>query len=246
MKRVELGSARPLLLGNVRGRIKTLLDERTPIYESVATLVVDTDGRSAEDVAQEIAEARADHPTKTRCDRSPRRPRHDHPGMSDTVLRVEGAAPYDVVIGSDVADRLPRCSATASSGSPSSSPTRWPGLVKPVLAALGTAYDVTVLPIPDGERAKGIEVAAACWDALGEAASPADAIVTFGGGATTDLGGFVAATWLRGVRVVHAHDPARDGRRRRRRQDRGEHPQRQEPGRLLPRAGGRAVRRRRW
>jgi shikimate kinase len=57
VKRVGLGSARPLLLGNVRGRIKTLLDERTPVYESVATLVVDTDGRPAEDVAREIAEA---------------------------------------------------------------------------------------------------------------------------------------------------------------------------------------------
>src|SRR3546814_6784498 len=30
-----------------------------------------------------------------------------------------------------------------------------------------------------------------------------DAVVTFGGGATTDLGGFVAASWLRGVKVVH-------------------------------------------
>ena len=38
VKRVGLGSARPLLLGNVRGRIKALLDERTPVYESVATL----------------------------------------------------------------------------------------------------------------------------------------------------------------------------------------------------------------
>jgi shikimate kinase len=56
VKRVGLGSARPLLLGNVRGRIKALLDERTPVYESVATLVVETDGRSAEDVAREIAE----------------------------------------------------------------------------------------------------------------------------------------------------------------------------------------------
>jgi shikimate kinase len=54
VKRVGLGTARPLLLGNVRGRIKTLLDERTPVYESVATLVVDTDGRTPEDVAQEI------------------------------------------------------------------------------------------------------------------------------------------------------------------------------------------------
>ena len=37
VKRVGLGSGRPLLLGNVRGRIKALLDERTPVYESVAT-----------------------------------------------------------------------------------------------------------------------------------------------------------------------------------------------------------------
>jgi shikimate kinase len=54
VKRVGLGSARPLLLGNVRGRIKALLDERTPIYESVASEVVETDGRSPEDVADEI------------------------------------------------------------------------------------------------------------------------------------------------------------------------------------------------
>ena len=59
VKRVGLGSGRPLLLGNVRGRIKTLLDERTPVYESVATLVVETDGRTAEDVAAEIVTALA-------------------------------------------------------------------------------------------------------------------------------------------------------------------------------------------
>lgn len=57
VKRVGLGTSRPLLLGNVRGRIKALLDERTPIYESVATLAVDTDGRSPEDVAADILAA---------------------------------------------------------------------------------------------------------------------------------------------------------------------------------------------
>jgi shikimate kinase len=57
VKRVGLGSGRPLLLGNVRSRIKTLLDERTPVYESVATLVVDTDDRSPEAVADEIVAA---------------------------------------------------------------------------------------------------------------------------------------------------------------------------------------------
>ena len=54
VKRVGLGSARPLLLGNVRARIKAMLDERTPVYESVAAVTVDTDGRSAEDVADEV------------------------------------------------------------------------------------------------------------------------------------------------------------------------------------------------
>ncbi|NPC96164.1 shikimate kinase [Nocardioides sp. zg-DK7169] len=59
VKRVGLGTGRPLLLGNVRARVKALLDERTPIYESVATITVDTDGRTPEDVAAEIREALA-------------------------------------------------------------------------------------------------------------------------------------------------------------------------------------------
>jgi shikimate kinase len=59
VKRVGLGSGRPLLLGNVRARIKALLDERTPIYESVATVTVDTDGRTPDEVAAEIRNALA-------------------------------------------------------------------------------------------------------------------------------------------------------------------------------------------
>lgn len=54
VKRVGLGTSRPLLLGNVRARVKALIDERNPIYESVAKLTVDTDGRGAGDVAGEI------------------------------------------------------------------------------------------------------------------------------------------------------------------------------------------------
>jgi shikimate kinase len=57
--RVGLGTSRPLLLGNVRGTMKTLLDERTPVYEAVATTVVDTDGRTPDEVADAVAEALA-------------------------------------------------------------------------------------------------------------------------------------------------------------------------------------------
>ncbi|NUR08561.1 MAG: shikimate kinase [Nocardioidaceae bacterium] len=55
VKRVGLGVGRPLLLGNVRSRIKALLDERLPVYRSVATYTVQTDGRSPEEVADEVA-----------------------------------------------------------------------------------------------------------------------------------------------------------------------------------------------
>ena len=55
--RVGLGTSRPLLLGNVRGTMKALLDERTPVYEAVAVAVVDTDGRTPEEVATLVEEA---------------------------------------------------------------------------------------------------------------------------------------------------------------------------------------------
>jgi len=57
VRRVGAGAGRPLLLGNVRSRVKQLMEERTPVYEAVASLVVDTDGKSAADVAAEIAAA---------------------------------------------------------------------------------------------------------------------------------------------------------------------------------------------
>ncbi|HET6653514.1 MAG TPA: shikimate kinase [Nocardioides sp.] len=57
VKRVGLGVGRPLLLGNVRARVKALLDERLPLYQEVADVQVDTDGRTPDDVAAEVAEA---------------------------------------------------------------------------------------------------------------------------------------------------------------------------------------------
>lgn len=53
-RRVGLGQGRPLLLGNVRGRVKQLMDERRPIYLEVADHVVLTDGRTPEEVAAEV------------------------------------------------------------------------------------------------------------------------------------------------------------------------------------------------
>ncbi|MBS2963711.1 shikimate kinase [Actinocrinis puniceicyclus] len=55
-RRVGLNTARPLLLGNVRGQLGQLLEQRRPLYEQVATITVSTVGRSAEAVADLIVE----------------------------------------------------------------------------------------------------------------------------------------------------------------------------------------------
>ena len=54
VKRVGLNEARPLLLGNVRGRLIKLLNERTPLYAEVATATVDTDDAGPGEVVAEI------------------------------------------------------------------------------------------------------------------------------------------------------------------------------------------------
>ncbi len=121
-----------------------------------------------------------------------------------TVLHVGGASPYDVVIGRDVLDRLPGVLGQATQRIALVHDEALGDLTHRVRAAMGSSYDVHLLPVPSGEAAKTAAVAADCWEALGRLGfTRSDAVVALGGGATTDLGGFVAATWLRGVRVVH-------------------------------------------
>lgn len=74
--------------------------------------------------------------------------------------------------------------------------------VRDELAAAG--FTSLTAEIPDAEEGKHIQVAAFCWQVLGQNDfTRSDAIVSVGGGAVTDVAGFVAATWLRGVKVIH-------------------------------------------
>src|SRR6478736_1489206 len=127
--------------------------------------------------------------------------------MSDpsgvTTLHVGGASPYDVVVGRDLLDRLPGVLGEGPERVALVHPERLGDLAHRVRTVLSDR-DVLLIPVPDGEEAKTAAEAARCWEALGQAEfTRSDAVVTLGGGATTDLGGFVAATWLRGVRVAH-------------------------------------------
>lgn len=122
---------------------------------------------------------------------------------AETRMHVGGASPYDVVVGNGVLAEVPRVLGTAPQRVAVTYPEPLAALADRVIALLDD-YEVLRLVLPDGEVAKTGAVALEAWEQLGAAGfTRSDAVVTVGGGATTDMGGFIAATWLRGVRVVH-------------------------------------------
>jgi len=117
---------------------------------------------------------------------------------------VGGDSPYEVLIGRSLLNSVASCL---------SDKTKKVLIVHPVALSqsaealreelIGAGFEAILAGVPDTEEAKRVEVAAFCWQVLGQADfTRTDAIIGFGGGSTTDLAGFVAATWLRGVDVV--------------------------------------------
>jgi 3-dehydroquinate synthase len=119
-------------------------------------------------------------------------------------IRVAAERPYEVVVGrgllGDLVDAL-RGTATVAIVHP---PT-----LKETAEALraelaGAGCDAHRVEIPDAEEGKALGVAGFCWDVLGRIGlGRGDAVIGLGGGAVTDLAGFVASTWMRGVRLVN-------------------------------------------
>ena len=127
---------------------------------------------------------------------------------SSTVIKVTGGSAannYDVVVGRGLLGELPERLGERVRRVLVIHPRalRLTGdTVRDELAAAG--FTALTAEIPDAEEGKHIQVAAFCWQVLGQNDfTRSDAIVAVGGGAVTDLAGFVAATWLRGVKVIH-------------------------------------------
>ena len=130
--------------------------------------------------------------------------------LACTTIRVgrendpSGALPYDVVIGPGGLESLPRLLGDLVRRVAVVHPRALRSLARTVHADLTeTGLRPVLIEVPDGEAAKTAEVLAMCWGVLGQAGfTRTDVVVGLGGGAVTDLAGFVAASWLRGVPVV--------------------------------------------
>jgi 3-dehydroquinate synthase len=122
-----------------------------------------------------------------------------------TRIHVAGASPYDVVVGTGVLGELPGLLGGGTRTVAVVHAAGLPEIARPVCGALERAgFAAHPLPVPDGESAKQVGVLAGLWSSFARLGmTRSDAIVGVGGGATTDLAGFAAASWLRGVTVVH-------------------------------------------
>ena len=124
--------------------------------------------------------------------------------MTVTRIPIGGGQPYEAVIGTGVLGELPGLVGEKAGTVFVIYASTVSDIAHPACRALeGADYRVLAEQVPDGEAAKQITVAAALWSRLAAArAGRTDVIVGIGGGAVTDLAGFVGATWLRGVRTV--------------------------------------------
>ncbi|MFF4917375.1 3-dehydroquinate synthase [Streptomyces tendae] len=205
VKRTGLNAARPLLAVNPRKQWRELMEARRHLYEEVATAVVATDGRTPEEVTQAALDAVE---LTVSPGGRPQDPRPEDAVVSE-VTRIEiggtaGSDPYEVLVGRQLLGELGGLIGTKA---------KRVAVIHPeALAETGDAlradlaeqgYEAIAIQVPNAEEAKTAEVAAYCWKALGQSGfTRTDVIVGVGGGASTDLAGFVAATWLRGVRWI--------------------------------------------
>ncbi|KAB7791235.1 bifunctional shikimate kinase/3-dehydroquinate synthase [Bifidobacterium leontopitheci] len=184
MERANRGGGRPMLDGDANARWKKLYRQRDPVYYRVANVHVETYGQTPLAAARkmkDMIEERTVHVTGTT--------------IEDYDVRIgEGAMNH---LAETLGDKPVRVALIHTQPV-----QRHSDRARTLLRKGG--YEVHDILIPDAEAGKAIDVANGIWQRLGdEGFTRSDAIVGVGGGAATDLAGFVAATWMRGIRYVN-------------------------------------------
>ncbi len=187
LARIGDTSGRPLLAGDAQALAQQILGARLSLYRACADVIVDTDGRTVDEVADEVVDAlrRAEQ----------------------TRVTVTASRSYDVVVGRGLVERLGEMvmSATEARRVAVITDTNVAPLhlswVTRAFEAAGIASDALI--VPAGEPAKRWEQAGDLLERLAASGLGRDgAIVALGGGVVGDLAGFVAATYLRGIDLV--------------------------------------------
>ena len=196
---VSWGEARRRLKGDVTrpllqtGDPKALFDQRQGLYEMVSTHHVDTEARRPEEIANEIAVALGGVRI---TDQQSRR-----------VVVPLGDRTYDVVIGRDFLSRLGELipgKAEAENAFLISHPSLERFSKEAIETLEQAGLRVIRLEVPEGERSKSLEVVEGLWRRFAEEkARRHDVVIGLGGGVICDVAGFVAATFNRGMPLVH-------------------------------------------
>lgn len=124
--------------------------------------------------------------------------------MSHTVVAVGGTDPYTVYVGRGLTGQI--LAEAKSAGTVAV--IHQPSLAEPAeelrKALEAHGKEAHRLELPDAEAGKSLAVAGYCWDVFGQIGlTRSDLVIGYGGGAAGDLAGFVAGTWMRGVKAVH-------------------------------------------
>ncbi|MBL7502201.1 3-dehydroquinate synthase [Frankia sp. CNm7] len=124
-------------------------------------------------------------------------------GLVRVPVRPAGDRAYEVLVGDGLVGELPGVVAGRTRAAVIHSAATAEAARAAVAALRAAGVEAHPLEVPDGESAKELAVAGRCWDELGRLGfTRDDVVVGLGGGTVTDLAGFVAACWLRGVDVV--------------------------------------------
>jgi 3-dehydroquinate synthase len=203
------GGGRPLLEGpDCVERWQALASARQYTYRKVATIQLDTTALDLDEVVEALSVQLAGRVAQLpgRVAQLPRRVAQlPSQGAELTRVTVNLAEPYEVVIGRGAVRELPAMLRPGVNKVLAIYPEPLKNLARPTIDVLQEAgYVVIEQQVPDAEAQKTAAVLELCWQTAGlNAITRSDAVVGIGGGATTDLAGFVAASWLRGIQVVH-------------------------------------------
>lgn len=203
-------SARPLFKGSDPVvKLQELLNAREYLYKQVATDVLNTDGmtfKQSTDALERLVFA--DPVARNKISQIMQAATISRQREALRRVDVDGPRPYQVLIGQGASAQLSHTLVELGYSKSTQIAIVHPRLLSTAAYALATqlvqrGWNADALAVPDGENAKNVETLAGLWQGLGQMGMGRDGVVIgLGGGATTDLAGFAAATWLRGVGLV--------------------------------------------